>query len=57
LLDEQDRHARTPKCKNCFCHFLDNAWREPQGWFVQQHEPRARHDRAPEGKHLLFATR
>src|SRR5262245_62877104 len=53
LLDEQDRHSRTPKGKDCFRHLLDNAWRESQGRFVQQHEPRARHDRAAEGKHLL----
>src|SRR5262249_50425101 len=29
LLDEKDRHARTPKCKDCFDHLLNDTWGEP----------------------------
>src|SRR3984885_16143745 len=31
--------------------------REPHRWFVEQHQHRSRHQRAPDRNHLLFASR
>src|SRR3990170_7939311 len=58
LLCEQDRHVLLPiQAADDLEDLLHQHRREPHGGLVEEHELGGRHERAPDGEHLLLATR
>ncbi len=56
LFDDQHRHPGRLQLGQSVEEEAEHQRREPEGGFVEKHEPRLSHERAADGKHLLLAA-
>src|SRR3989441_11336194 len=54
LLDQQHRDAVGVDAGDDLEHLIDDLWREPERWLVEQQESRHGHQRPTDGDHLLL---